>query len=43
MLFHINRERIVCGLVIVLSVIALTLVIVSPPSFLNNRVVYQAF
>ena len=43
MMLHIDRERIIYGLVIVLSLIAFALVMASPSSFMDSRVVYQGF
>ena len=43
MMLRLSRDQIFYGLVIVLSVIALTLAVASPSCFMDNRVVYQGF
>jgi len=40
---NINSESLVYVILIILSVIILWLVAISPPDFLNNKIIYQGF
>lgn len=42
-MLKINSETLIHVILIILSLIILWLLVISPPDFLNNKIIYQAF